>query len=117
MRLGDLPGDFDMIPTTRRSALAMMLGAVIVPATSRTSGAQTYPERIITILVPWAPGGSTDILARVVAEHLRRSLKQTVVVENRPGASGNIGSAVVARAAPDGYTLLFGSMSTHAMNN
>jgi tripartite-type tricarboxylate transporter receptor subunit TctC len=106
-----------MIPTTRRSALAMMLGAVIVPATSRTSGAQTYPERIITILVPWAPGGSTDILARVVAEHLRRSLKQTVVVENRPGASGNIGSAVVARAAPDGYTLLFGSMSTHAMNN
>jgi tripartite-type tricarboxylate transporter receptor subunit TctC len=70
----------------------------------------------VTIIVPWAPGGSTDILARVVAEHLRQSLKQPVIVENRPGASGNIGSAAVARAAADGYTLLFGSMSTHAMN-
>ena len=106
-----------MTQTTRRSALAIMLGAATVPATFRSSGAQTYPERTVTIIVPWAPGGSTDILARVVAEHLRHSLNQTVVVENRPGASGNIGSAVVARAAPDGYTLLFGSMSTHAMND
>jgi tripartite-type tricarboxylate transporter receptor subunit TctC len=83
---------------------------------SRSAKAQTSPDRTVTIIVPWAPGGSTDILARVVAEHLRQSLKQPVIVENRPGASGNIGSAAVARSAPDGYTLLFGSMSTHAMN-
>src|SRR5947209_10836955 len=78
--------------------------------------AQGYPERTVKILVPWAPGGSTDILARVVAEQLRQALGQPVIVENRPGASGNIGSEVVAKAPPDGYAILFGSMSTHAMN-
>src|SRR5207237_3593501 len=62
------------------------------------------------------PGGSTDILARVVAEHLRRSLNQPVIIENRTGASGNIGTAAVARAAPDGYTFLFNTMSVHTMN-
>ena len=75
-----------------------------------------WPERTIRIIVPWAPGGSTDILARTVAEQLSHSLGQTVIVENKAGASGNIGSDFVAKAAPDGYTLLFGSMSTHAIN-
>lgn len=75
-----------------------------------------YPERPITLIVPWAPGGSTDILARAIGEQLTKSMGQPVVVDNRAGASGNIGSALVARAKPDGYTLLIGSMSTHAMN-
>ena len=75
-----------------------------------------WPERVITLIVPWAPGGSTDILARMLSDQLTRSLGQTVIVENRPGASGNIGSNIVAKAKPDGYTLLVGSMSTHAMN-
>jgi len=75
-----------------------------------------YPERPITLVVPWAPGGSTDILGRAIGEQLTRSMGQPVVVDNRAGASGNIGSAVVAKAKPDGYTLLIGSMSTHAMN-
>ena len=75
-----------------------------------------YPERPITLIVPWAPGGSTDILARAIGEKLSISMGQPVVVDNRAGASGNIGSAAVARAKPDGYTLLIGSMSTHAMN-
>ena len=75
-----------------------------------------WPERPVKIIVPWAPGGSTDILARTVADKLSKSLGQPVVVENKPGASGNMGSDMVAKAAPDGYTLLFGSMSTHAIN-
>jgi tripartite-type tricarboxylate transporter receptor subunit TctC len=66
--------------------------------------------------VPWAPGGSTDILARMLSDYLTRSLGQTFIVENKAGASGNIGSNLVAKAKPDGYTLLVGSMSTHAMN-
>jgi tripartite-type tricarboxylate transporter receptor subunit TctC len=75
-----------------------------------------YPDKPITLIVPWAPGGSTDILARALGERMSKSLGQTVIVDNRAGASGNIGSNLVAKARPDGYTLLVGSMSTHAMN-
>jgi tripartite-type tricarboxylate transporter receptor subunit TctC len=75
-----------------------------------------YPDRPITLIVPWAAGGSTDILARALSEQLTKSMGQPVIVENRAGASGNVGSALVAKARPDGYTLLVGSMSTHAMN-
>ena len=75
-----------------------------------------WPDHPIKLIVPWAPGGSTDILARAVAEKLTQSLGQPVIVENKAGASGNIGSEFVASARPDGYTILFGSMSTHAIN-
>jgi tripartite-type tricarboxylate transporter receptor subunit TctC len=75
-----------------------------------------WPEKPVKIVVPWAPGGSTDILARTVAQKLGQSLGEPVIVENKPGASGNIGSDFVAKSPPDGYTLLFGSMSTHAIN-
>ena len=99
---------------SRRRVLAGMAGlAAATPL--RSAGA--YPERPITLVVPFAPGGSTDILARIVSEHLLRALKQPVVVENRTGASGNIGTAAVARAAPDGYTFLFNTMSVHTMNH
>jgi tripartite-type tricarboxylate transporter receptor subunit TctC len=87
--------------------------AAIVPSRST----RAYPERSITLVVPFAPGGSTDILARIVSEHLQRSLKQPVIVENRTGASGNIGTTAVARSAPDGYTFLFNTMSVHTMNH
>jgi tripartite-type tricarboxylate transporter receptor subunit TctC len=105
-----------MRPFSRRSVLAGSLGmAAAVPL--RSAKAAAYPERSITLVVPFAPGGSTDILARIVADHLQRSLGQPVVVENRSGASGNIGTAAVARAAADGYTLLFNTMSVHTMNH
>ncbi|MFJ3465531.1 Bug family tripartite tricarboxylate transporter substrate binding protein [Achromobacter spanius] len=81
-----------------------------------TSAMAAYPEKPVTIIVPWPAGGSTDILARLLSEHLTQSMGNTFVVENRSGASGNIGSLNVARAKPDGYTLLVGAMSTHTMN-
>jgi tripartite-type tricarboxylate transporter receptor subunit TctC len=79
--------------------------------------AQTAFTRPVRLVIPWAPGGTTDILGRIVAEPLGQTLGQPVVVENRTGASGNIGSDIVAKAVPDGHTILFGSMSTHAMNH
>lgn len=81
-----------------------------------TTVSAAWPEKPVTLIVPWAPGGSTDILARVLSQHLGQSLGQPFVVENRAGASGNVGSNLVAKAKPDGYTLLVGSMSTHTMN-
>ncbi|MET4575862.1 Bug family tripartite tricarboxylate transporter substrate binding protein [Ottowia thiooxydans] len=94
--------------------LRHFLGAFLLGAAGIATAA--YPEKPITLIVPWAPGGSTDILARALAEQLTKSLGQSVIVDNRAGASGNIGSNMVAKARPDGYTLLVGSMSTHAMN-
>jgi len=101
-----------MTHLTRRTALASLAGLAAAPAF-----AQTYPSRPITLFVPWAPGGSTDILARIVAQQLHQSMGQPVVIENRTGASGNIGTSAVARAAPDGYTILFNTMSVHTMNH
>jgi tripartite-type tricarboxylate transporter receptor subunit TctC len=104
-----------MTTLTRRSILAG-LGALAV-GSPHGAAAQAYPNHPISLLVPWAPGGSTDILARVVAQHLFQSMGQPVVIENRTGASGNIGTAAAARAPADGYTLLFNTMSVHTMNH
>ena len=105
-----------MTAPSRRTLLLGLAGAAAT-APLRAARAAAYPERPITLIVPFAPGGSTDILARIVADHLSRALGQPVIVENRSGASGNIGTAVVARAAADGYTLLFNTMSVHTMNH
>jgi len=87
--------------------------ALILPATIH---AQAWPARPVRIVVPYPPGGTTDILARLVAARLTDTLKQSFVVENRPGASGAIGSQAVAKAPPDGYTLLMGTLSSHGIN-
>jgi tripartite-type tricarboxylate transporter receptor subunit TctC len=91
--------------------IALSLLASFGPAT-----AAGYPERVVRIVVPYPPGGTTDILARIVAVRLEQRLGQSFIVDNRGGASGNIGSAAVAHAAPDGYTLLMGTINTHGIN-
>jgi tripartite-type tricarboxylate transporter receptor subunit TctC len=87
-------------------------GAAIL-ATVALAGAQTYPSRVITIVVPLPPGGATDMLSRTLADHMHVSLGQPVVVEHLPGAGGTLGVARVVRAAPDGYTLSIGNWATH----
>jgi tripartite-type tricarboxylate transporter receptor subunit TctC len=98
--------------------LTVMLHAVLACAmlTAAPAAAETYPSRPITIVVPYPPGGSADLIGRMVAEKLSRSIGQTAIVENRGGASGGIGSEMVARAQPDGYTVLIAIADTHAIN-
>jgi tripartite-type tricarboxylate transporter receptor subunit TctC len=79
--------------------------------------AQTWPNRPLRLVVPFPAAGTTDIIAREVAAELAKSLGQQVVVDNRPGAGGNVGSDIVAKAAPDGYTLVMGTVGTHAINS
>jgi tripartite-type tricarboxylate transporter receptor subunit TctC len=80
------------------------------------SAQENYPAKPVKILVPYAPGGATDIIARIVAQRLTESLHESFIVENRPGANGNIALEATAKAAPDGYTLLVGNVSTNAIN-
>src|SRR5450759_475376 len=80
------------------------------------ASAQPYPQRLIHLINPYAAGGSLDTLARIIALHLTANLGESVIVENRVGAGGNIGSAFVAKSAPDGYTLVMGSSATHGIN-
>ena len=92
----------------RRHFLHLAAGAAALPAVSRFARAQAYPTRPVTIVVPFAAGGGNDIMARLIAQHLSRALGQQFVIENRAGAAGTVGARAVAKAAPDGYTLMVG---------
>jgi tripartite-type tricarboxylate transporter receptor subunit TctC len=98
------------------SAFATMLAILVVALTGTESRAQTFPSRTVKMIVPYPPGGGTDLLARVLAQQLGQKWRQSVIVENIGGAGGNVGAEEVARAAPDGYTLLFASPGPIATN-
>ena len=99
--------------TTRRQFAALVAASVLAP---RVALAEEWPSRPVTIIVPFAPGGATDIVARLLAEELRQRFGQPFVVENRLGAAGNIGIEAVVRAPANGYTLLFGTMGILTTN-
>ncbi|MBB1630010.1 tripartite tricarboxylate transporter substrate binding protein [Cupriavidus sp. UME77] len=103
----------------KRQALALLataatLAAAVLPLNA--SAQAGWPSKPITYVVPFPPGGTTDTLARLIGQRLSQALGTTVVVENRPGAGGNIGSDYASKAAPDGYTILGGTISSHAIN-
>src|ERR1700704_652257 len=96
-------------------AAALVVFAALAGVAAGPARAQTYPDRMIKFVVPFTPGGPVDLVARLVAQRMAPALGQSVVVENRPGGAGVIGAKTVAGAEPDGYTLLFGNISTLAV--
>jgi tripartite-type tricarboxylate transporter receptor subunit TctC len=100
----------------RRRFLHLAASAAVIPAATRIARAQTYPSRPITMVMPFAAGGPGDVIGRVLAERMRGSLGQPIVIENVSGAGGSIGTGRVARARPDGYTIDLGLTSTHVLN-
>jgi len=101
-----------------RAMRHLVLAAVtfLLPLPAAAQSADTYPTRPVKLLIPYAPGGATDIIARHISPKLQEALGQPFVVDNRPGASGNIALEAAAKAAPDGYTLEVGNVSTNAIN-
>jgi tripartite-type tricarboxylate transporter receptor subunit TctC len=100
----------------RRQFLHLAAGAATLPTIPRRARAQNYPTRPVTIIDAFAPGGSTDAAARIVGQHMSRTLGQQFIIENVPGAGGTIGSLRAMRAKPDGYTIQVGHVGTHAFS-
>jgi tripartite-type tricarboxylate transporter receptor subunit TctC len=100
----------------RRRFLQLAASAAAFRAVSRVAWAQSYPSRLITIVVPFAAGGASDVIGRILAPRMRASLGQAIIIENVAGAGGSLGTGRVARAAPDGYTFIVGNVGTHVTN-
>ena len=101
----------------RRACLRLLLtGLGLACAVDFSAAAQTFPSKTVRIVVPQTPGGASDALARIIAQRLNDKWKQPVVVENKPGAGGNIGTELVAKSPADGYTLLMSYVGTQAIN-
>lgn len=101
---------------SRRTLLQLSAGAAALPALPKIARAQAWPTRPITLVSPFPAGGPVDTICRILAEHMHASLGQPILVENTAGAAGSLGVGRVARAAPDGYTLIVGQWSTHVAN-
>src|SRR3954465_9498295 len=99
-----------------RSACTTLAALLLVAAGNVAFCAESWPSRSIRFIVPYPPGGPTDLMARSMSGRLSEALGQTVVVDNRPGAGGNVGARTAAKWPPDGYTLLMGAISTHSIN-
>ncbi|HET9469804.1 MAG TPA: tripartite tricarboxylate transporter substrate-binding protein, partial [Usitatibacter sp.] len=98
-----------------RTTLPRILCAILLAASGLAFG-DAYPSKPIHFIVPYPAGGPLDTVARLLGQKVSESVKQPVVVENKPGAGGNIGADMVAKSAPDGYTILMGAVATHAIN-
>jgi tripartite-type tricarboxylate transporter receptor subunit TctC len=105
-----------MSKLTRRMALSAGLSLLSLLALNAPALAAGFPERQVALVVPFAAGGSTDVVARIIAQNMSEDLGQQVIVQNVAGAGGNLGADNVARADPDGYTILMGTVATHALN-
>lgn len=104
--------------STRRTLAKQTLAVLAVLGCSATvAWAQAYPAKAITIVVPFPPGGTTDVTARLIGAEMSKTLGQPIIIENKAGANGNIGSTFVARANPDGYTLLASGIGSNAVNH
>lgn len=103
---------------TARNIIAALTGGLAIAAGALPSSAiaQTYPSRPIRLIIPFAPGGPTDVVGRLIAQKMSEDLGQPIINENRPGAGGSVGMVAITGAAPDGYTLGVGSASTLAIN-
>ena len=113
----DIGGDTDMMRKVHAFAQGFVCAALLaVTAQVMAQGPETYPNQPIKLMVPWPPGGGVDTTARMIAKPLAERLGQSIVVDNRGGAGGNIGTELAARARPDGYNLLMGSISPNAVN-
>ena len=96
----------------RRHVLHLAAGAAALPAASRIAWAQAYPTRPVRLITPFPAGGVTDLFSRLIGQSLSERLGQPVIIENRAGAGGNVGTEAVVRASPDGYTLLLSLLQT-----